>query len=70
MDNLNAVICPTYHEVLDWLEEKEIHIYAEYCNDWVGFIDAGEAKETEATVIYTTREEALNVIILKALEMI
>lgn len=60
----------TYHEVLDWLEGKGIHIYAEYCNDWVGFIDAGETKETEATGIYPTREQALNAAILKALEML
>ena len=37
---------------------------------WIGFIDTGETKETEATRIYTTREETLNQVILKALEMI
>ena len=37
---------------------------------WVAFIDAGETKKTEATGIYTTREESLNQAILKALEMI
>ena len=61
---------PTYHEVVDWLKGKKVRIYAEYCKGWAGFIDNGEAKEVEATAVYSTREEALNAAILKALEMI
>lgn len=62
---------PTYHEVVDWLEGRKVRIYAEYCNGWwYGFIDNSETMEVEATVRYQTREEALNVSILKALEML
>lgn len=62
---------PTYHEVVDWLEGRKVRIYAEYCNGWwYGFIDNSETMEIEATVRYQTREEALNVSILKALEML
>lgn len=59
---------PTYHEVLDWLQGKGVRIYAEYCEQWAGFIDNGETKEVETTAMYPTREEALNAGILKALK--
>ena len=68
-DCSDGIACPTYHEVIDWLEGKGIRIYAEYCNDWVGFIDAVETKETKATGIYTTREEAPNEAIIYALKL-
>ena len=62
---------PTYHEVVDWLEERKVRIFAEYCNGWwYGFIDNSEAMEVEATVRYQTREDALNEAILKALEIL
>ena len=65
------IAAPTYHEVVDWLEGRKVRIYAEYCNGWwYGFIDNSETMEVEATVRYQTREEALNVSILKALEML
>lgn len=64
------IAAPTYHEVLDWLEGKGVRIYAEYCEQWAGFIDNGETKEVEATAIYPTREEAINEAIKAALHMI
>ena len=67
---MGRFLAPTYHEVVDWLEEKGLRIYAEYCGDWAGFIDNSEAMEVETTTIYQTREEALNAAILKALKML
>ncbi len=68
---------PTYHEVVDWLEEKGIYIcievllekrgefvFSSYI-DWIGNIN----QETHVGT-YPTREEALNAGILKALEII
>ena len=70
-DCSDGIACPTYHEVIDWLEGRKVRIYAEYCNGWwYGFIDNSETMEIEATVRYQTREEALNDGILKALEML
>ena len=66
---------PTYHEVLDWLEEKGIYIcievllekrgefvFSSYI-DWIGNIN----QETHVGT-YPTREEALNAGILAALK--
>lgn len=61
---------PTYHEVLDWLEEKGVRICVDCCVYWSGFIDKYETDELEKTKLCNTREEALNEGILKALEMI
>lgn len=76
-----AILCivaaPTYHEVVDWLEEKGMCIicYAPTIRQpnrryrasvFVSNInDWGTCKS-----VYLTREEALNAAILKALEMI
>lgn len=67
-ENNGTIAAPTYHEVLDWLQGNGVRIYAEYCEQWAGFIDNGETKEVETTAIYPTREEAINECILKALE--
>lgn len=61
---------PTYHEVVDWLEEKGLRIHVECCVYWSGLIDKYETDEFEKTGLYNTREEALNASILKALEML
>lgn len=63
-----CISAPTYHEVLDWFEEKGVRIYAEYCESWIGFIDYGDTEGAEEAAICQTREEALNEGILKALE--
>ncbi len=64
------IAAPTYHEVVDWLEEKGVRIYAECCVYWSGLIDKYETDEFEKTKLCDTREEALNAAILKALEML
>ena len=74
------IAAPTYHEVVDWLEGKGIYITTfwgigetdkkeTYKIWWKGFIDI-PLHEEQATAVYSTREEALNAAILKALEMI
>lgn len=68
-DNFDCA-APTYHEVLDWLEEKGVRIYAECCVYWSGFIDKYETDEFEKTKLCDTREGALNAAILEALEML
>ncbi len=69
---LDYIAAPTYHEVVDWLWKKGKFIFAEYRayeNDWAGFI--GEINgEMKYLTEFPTREEALNVGILKALEML
>lgn len=78
-DNFDCA-APTYHEVLDWLEGKEIYITIllslgetdkedTYKIWWKGFVDI-PLHEEQATSLYHTREEALNAAILKALEML
>lgn len=76
---LPVIAAPTYHEVVDWLEEKGIYItcYAPLLKpvDRYGISvfnsntdntnDLGLCREA-----YPTREDALNAGILKALEMI
>lgn len=66
---------PTYHEVIDWLEGKDIYIsvianfnhhtlaFEYYCHitNHIGDIPTEE---------HPTRKEALNAVILKALELI
>lgn len=69
------IAAPTYHEVVDWLEEKGIYIcievllekrgefvFSSYI-DWIGNIN----QETHVGT-YPTREEALNAGILAALK--
>ena len=68
---------PTYHEVLDWLEEKGIYITTlwnigetdTYEIWWKCFVDI-TLHEEQVTSVYHTREEALNAAILKALKML
>ena len=60
---------PTYHEVVDWLEGKGIVIgTGKARGKWYCSIDSDTDDLT--TELYPTREAALNVAILKALEMI
>lgn len=72
-NNLVRIGCctaPTYHEVLDWLQEKGKIIFAEYRvyeNYWAGFI-RGINGEMEYLTEFPTREEALNEGILAALK--
>lgn len=71
---------PTYHEVVDWLEGKGIYVSAflsigetdkedTYKIWWKSFIDIPPHEE-QSSAVYSTREEALNDGILKALEML
>lgn len=82
-NNLVRIGCctaPTYHEVLDWLQEKGIYVTTLCClgeSDkedaykiwWKGFMDI-PLHEEQSTSVYHTREEALNAGIIKALEML
>lgn len=68
---------PTYHEVVDWLEEKGIylHCYSPTRVQDIGQYTAGVFNSNTndwgtCKSVYPTREEALNAAILKALEMI
>lgn len=56
--------------MLDWLEEKGVRIYAEYNENWIGFIDYGDTEGAEEATICQTREEVLNAAIIEALETI
>lgn len=69
---------PTYHEVVDWLEEKGIYVTTcidmlEVCGSgkikWACFIFPFGGKETSIGGKHN-REEAINEGILKALEML
>lgn len=74
LDNLNAVICPTYHEVLDWLDINGYIVTIEY--DY----SHNDGIYSFRTVVYnldnklytsewaTSREYALNDGITKILE--
>lgn len=63
------IAAPTYHEVVDWLEEKGIVIgNGKARGKWYCSIDSDTDDLT--TELYPTREEALNAAILEALEMI
>ncbi len=67
----NICTAPTYHEVVDWLEGKGYPIESacvrEYSDSDVKWICGVGYTSTK---IHSTREEALNAAILKALEMI
>lgn len=67
------IAAPTYHEVVDWLEEKHncyisIMYFSFRINKWVTTIECGD--NTATLNEENTREEALNAAILKALEML
>lgn len=71
---------PTYHEVVDWLEGKGIRIevrmayrFREKQWSWCGYIYIVEDEDYETSQLAdwcSTREQALNASILKALEML
>ena len=71
---------PTYHEVVDWLQEKGIRIevrvayqFRERKWSWCGYVYVVEDEDYETSQLAdwcSTREQALNVSILKALEML
>jgi len=68
---------PTYHEVVDWLEGKGIILqcYSPILKQKLGQYTAGVFNSNTnnwgiCRAVYSTREEALNAAILKALEMI
>lgn len=74
------IAAPTYHEVLDWLEENGIYITTlwnigetdkedTYEIWWKCFVDI-TLHEEQVTSVYHTREEALNAGILAALKML
>ena len=71
------IASPTYHEVVDWLEGKGIYIYGyppmrmiDVGNYTSGLYDSNKEYWTTCKSVYSTREEALQAAILKALEMI
>lgn len=67
-DNFDCA-APTYHEVLDWLEEKGINIGSgKTYGKWYCSIDNNFDDLT--TELYSTREEALNSAIISSLEML
>lgn len=79
-ENNGTVAAPTYHEVVDWLEGKGIYVSAFLCIGetnkedtykiwWKSFIDIPPYEE-QSSAVCSTREEALNESILKALEIL
>lgn len=77
---MGRFLAPTYHEVVDWLEGKGIYVSAflsigetdkedTYKIWWKSFIDIPPHEE-QSSAVYSTREQALNASILKALEML
>lgn len=77
-DNFDCA-APTYHEVVDWLEDKDIYI--DVCRTDNTLLESGYRwhcyiweRDTDdwctVTIEYPTREEAINEGILKALEML
>ena len=79
-DNADGIVAaPTYHEVEDWLEGKDIYI--DVCRTDNTLLESGYRwhcyiweRDTDdwctVTIEYPTREEAINEAILKALEML
>lgn len=74
-DGVEMTAAPTYHEVLDWFEEKGITIevkkhYVTGDDDygWKSYIQRSEYDREFVKFVITTREEALNAAIIKALE--
>ncbi len=69
------IAAPTYNEVIDWLESKDIYVSVSIdfnfhkCKmEYNGYITSYEGEWSSEE--FTTREEALNAAILKALELI
>lgn len=79
-ENNGTIAAPTYHEVLDWLEEKGIRIevrkayrFREKQWSWCGYVYIVEDEDYETSQLAdwcSTREEALNAGILAALKML
>lgn len=74
-DGVEMTAAPTYHEVLDWFEEKgitiEVNRYYAISSDqygWESYIGGSKYIRELVTIVMTTREEALNAAIIKALE--
>lgn len=67
---------PTYHEVVDWLEGKGLCITCgeplvkQFASQYTATVLNNNTNEWCMCGIYPTREETLNVGILKALEML
>ena len=76
MNKINAVASPTYHEVVDWLEEKGIYItcYAPLLKPVgryaISVFNSNTNNWGLCRDVCPTREKALNESILKALEML
>lgn len=73
--NKSYFAAPTYHEVVDWLESKEIYIsvYVDFNFHKRAMVYNGYITSDEGEWIpeeFLTLEEALNAEILKALELI
>lgn len=74
------IAAPTYHEVLDWLQEKGIRIevrvayqFREKQWSWCGYVYIVEDEDYETSQLAdwsSTREGALNAAIIRALEML
>ena len=79
-ENDGTIAAPTYHEVVDWLAGKGIRIevrmayrFREKQWSWCGYVYVVEDEDYETSQLAdwcSTREEALNEGILKALEML
>lgn len=77
---MGRFLAPTYHEVVDWLAGKGIRIevrmayrFREKQWSWCGYIYIVEDEDYETSQLAdwcSTREQALNASILKALEML
>lgn len=67
MNIINAVAAPTYHEVIDWLIDKEYPIEVMWVREHSDLVWYCGVAHT-ITSNYSTREEALNKAILKVLE--
>ena len=66
-----SIARPTYHEVLDWLFDKEVSIWARsnYGKiDWFSVVAVGD-DEHFPSGWFKTREDALNAAILEALKL-
>ena len=68
------IAAPTYHEVVDWLEEKGIWVSVTNrpWGTWFASVEERDKPQEKGydTDDYSTREEALQAAILKALEML
>ena len=66
-----SIARPTYHEVLDWLFDREVSIWARsYYGkiDWFSVVAVGD-DEHFPSGWFKTREDALNAAILEALNL-